>query len=455
MRARSTPVLFFLLLAIPVPLAAQPDPRPNILVIVTDDQRTGTLRVMPETKRWLRQRGVRFAEGYVSTPLCCPSRASIFTGRYAHNHGVRTNSDGELMDQGSTVQRYLRDSGYRTGFAGKFLNLWDLNDPPPNFDRWALFSPPRYGPGYHDAVFNVNGKFRTVNYSTTFLRSKSIQFLRGFDEQDDPTPWFLYVAPWAPHSPFHPQERYRDSPVPPWDGNPATQEEDLSDKPPWVRQDDGDLASGQSIRRKQLRTLMSVDDMVGALMRTLGELDERQDTLVIFVSDNGFLWGEHGYTSKRVPYPESVDVPLFMRWPGRLEPGTVDARPTANVDIAPTILDAAGIAPDPAYPMDGRSVFTSHVREQRFMEYWTEDDPVPTWASIRTNDLQYVEYYDAGGAIVFREYYDLASDLWLLENLLRDGKPGNDPPASELAQLAAEIEAGATCVGTEGPGACP
>lgn len=103
--------------------AGPTETRPNVLVIVTDDQRKGTLTVMPETKHWLQKGGVRFTQGYVTTPLCCPSRASIFTGRYAHNHEVRTNSDGELMDQASAVQRYLQDSGYTTAFVGKFLNL--------------------------------------------------------------------------------------------------------------------------------------------------------------------------------------------------------------------------------------------------------------------------------------------------------------------------------------------
>jgi arylsulfatase A-like enzyme len=432
-----------------------PGARPNILIIVTDDQRLGTLVVMPQTKHWLRDRGVRFTEGYVSTPLCCPSRASIFTGRYAHNHEVRTNGDAGLLDQASTVQRYLHDGGYATAFAGKFLNLWDLNVTPPNFDHWALFSPPLYGPGYHDAVFNVNGKIRTVSYSTRFIGNKALQFLHDFEEQDDAKPWFLYVAPWAPHSPFHPEERYKKTPVPSWEGNPGTQEVDLSDKPPWVQEDNGDLDSGQRIRRKQMRTLMSVDDMVGELMGTLGQLDERQDTLVIFVSDNGYLWGEHGYTSKAIPYPEAVDVPLFMRWPGQLGAGTAIRRPVANVDIAPTILDAAGIVPDPAFPMDGRSVFDAHIRQTRFLEHWGATGPIPTWASIRTEDLQYVEYYDAAGELIFREYYDLRSDPWLLENLLGDGDTTNDPPALELQQLSQEVERGGTCQGTEGPEACP
>ena len=453
-RLLATVTLAAALLFPPLPRSVAQEARPNVLVIVTDDQREGTLWAMPETRRWFVQRGIRFPHAYVTTPLCCPSRSSIFTGRYAHNHGVTNNGQATVLDQESTVQRYLEEAGYTTAIIGKFLNLWDVEVPPPHFDLWATFSPPLYGPGYEDAVFNVNGQLATVDYSTDFIRKKAVQFLHGFEESDA-APWFLYVAPWAPHSPFHPADEYRRAPVPAWDGNPATQEQDLSDKPPWIQDDGADLAKGQAFRRKQGRTLMSVDDMVSQVMSALGTLGERGNTLVIFLSDNGFLWGEHGYTTKRVPYPQSIEVPFFMRWPGHLEPGTRDPRPVANVDIAPTILEAAGIRPDPRYPIDGWSLLGPHERDHRFLEYWTEPGAVPDWASVRSTTLQYVEYYDGADQVIFREYYDLLSDPWQLENLLGDGDPSNDPSPGQLADLKAQLQHDRRCAGTEGPGACP
>ena len=453
---RFSVLLVFSAVAVPE-AAASTSQRPNVLVIVTDDQRQGTLSVMPQTRDWFIQRGVRYPNGYVTTPMCCPSRASIFTGRYAHNHDVHTNWEAGALDQASTVQRYLREAGYLTALAGKFLNKWDVSVPPSFFDRWAMYSPPLTGDGYYDNEFNVDGNITTIgSYATNFLRQRSVGFLEDFEEQDD-VPWFLYVAPYAPHFPARAAARYRQAPVGGWDGNPATAERDLSDKPSWIQARTSDLEDGQQRRRKQLRALMSVDELVGALRDALADLGERRDTLAIFISDNGYLWGEHGWSGKSVPYPQATDVPLFARWPGHLAPGQGDTRSVANVDLAPTILDAAGITPDPRYPMDGRSLLGSEARTHTFMEWFrAPDTPVrQDWASVRTADVQYTEYYDAHGQIAFREYYDLSEDPWQLNNLLGDGAPENDPPDAELTQLSLQLMEDRSCVGATGPGSCP
>jgi arylsulfatase A-like enzyme len=433
---------------------------PNVLIIVTDDQRAAnTMWVMPKTGyRFVRQ-GVSYPRGFVTTPLCCPSRATIFTGRYAHNTRVQTNGPPKGFDTTTMFPRLLRNAGYRTAMVGNFLNSWPLTARPPYFNRWALGGKP-----YVDPAFNINGTIRTVpGYSTELVGDFAIRFLRGF-ETNDSHPWFLYVAPLAPHHPWTPEGRYRAVPLRSWPGNPAVFERDRSDKPPSFRKIDWSLADGRRVRDGQLRTLMSVDDMVGRLFATLHELGETRDTLAFFLSDNGYLWADHHLGGdrntagqKRLPYTDSVRVPFFMRWLGHLPAGTRDTRLAANVDIAPTVLEAAGIPQDPAKPpLDGRSLLAPDARNRLLLERWRERVApwIPNWASLRTRDYQYIEYYaDDGVTTIFREYYDLRRDPWQLTNLLHDGNPNNDP---NVAPLRRQLAADRQCSGT-GPGAsaCP
>jgi arylsulfatase A-like enzyme len=202
----------------------------------------------------------------------------------------------------------------------------------------------------------------------------------------------------------------------PWPCNPAVNE-DVSDKPGYVRWRNVVANSTiQQVRTEQLRTLLSVDDMVDRVLRTLQTHGERDNTLVIYLSDNGHMWGEHRIIDmKFVPYTPSVQVPFFARWPGHLAAGTHDNGLVANIDIKPTVLAAAAITPDPAYPIDGRSFLSAGGRSRAFREYFFDDANAPniqTWASIRTPTYQYIENYNQpalnGGT--FREYYDLTND---------------------------------------------
>lgn len=416
---------------------------PNILVIVTDDQRAGTLGVMPVTHRLFVRHGRAFRPSFVTTPLCCPSRASIFTGLFAHNHGIRTNGTANLP-QRLTMQRYLHDAGYRTAMVGKYLNSWPLDHDPPYFNRWALVRPD----SYWDGEFNLNGRVRTLaGYVTHVLTSKSVRFLRGF-EQSDGDPWFLYVAPTAPHKPAIPEPKYADAPIPRWHPSPSVFEADRSDKPPWVRTTSASLTAVRDFRARQLRTLMSVDDLVARLFRELQSLREKRRTIAIFLSDNGVFWGEHGLTRKSAPYTEDVSVPMALRWPGHVEPGTTDGRNATNVDVAPTMLAAAGFTP--SSPMDGRSLLDSWTRPVVFTEHWGLRGGIPRWKAVRTSRAQYVEYYsDDFSRIVFREYYRLTRDPWELRNLLHDGIGANDPDISRLHQWISEYRncSGASCPG--------
>lgn len=444
---------------VPRPAGAEAKP-PNVLIIVTDDQReSGTLRrkVLPATLRWFRDGGTRFAPAYATDPLCCPSRASIFSGRYPHNHGVLKNSSGSAgtgaLDHDNTVQRLLRQGGYRTGMMGKFLNRWDVNVPPPHFDDFALMGG---SGGYRDERFNLNGDIRRIHkYSTKFIAERSVRFIDRA-EQDDADPWFLYVAPYAPHpSPEADavQAKYRDAPIAKWNGNPAVDERNRGDKPRYVRKWDTTLRAAQARRAHQLRLLMSLDDLVRDVLTAMGRNGERRNTLAFFISDNGFLWGEHGLLGKGTPYTPSIRVPLFMLWPaGGVAAGAKDARVASNVDLAPTIYHATGLVA--GYEVDGRSLFNEWTRDRMFMESWpSTGSPAPRWASIRTAAYHYIEYYDAEGNVTFREYYKLGSDPWQLHNVLATAGPGEEPAHLPLVQ--AQLAADSVCSGTTGPGACP
>jgi arylsulfatase A-like enzyme len=425
------------------------DRPPNILLIVTDDQRAdGTLEVMPKTRYWFEQGGTKFANAFATTPLCCPGRASLFSGRYAHNHGVRTNGEFPVvsaLDQRSTLQRYLKKSGYRTALMGKYFYSWDLSLAPPFVDDWALFRA-----GYNNASFSVMGQTQQVPYSTHFISERSVNFLHQ-TEADDQEPWFLYVGTHAPHLSPQPEPAYEQAQVPAWTGDPAVLEADRTDKAPWVAAYNppyGDTLAGvQRIRERQLRTLMSVDDLVGNVFDTLTALGEEQNTMAMFLSDNGYMWGDHSLgAEKRFPYTPSVKIPLFVRWPGHVAAGAIDPRLVANVDVAPTVLGVAGLTPDPKFPLDGRSLLAPHPRERLVLEYWrSPDGGPPPWASIRTETFQYVEWYsDEGGAITFREYYDLVADPWQLNNLLGDATTANDP---DVAALSAQLASDRVCAG--------
>jgi arylsulfatase A-like enzyme len=423
---------------------------PNVLVIVTDDQRAGTMFVMPKTLQWLRTGGVDFRQAYVPTPSCCPSRASIFSGRYVHNHSVLRQRLGASLDHRSTVQRQLKEGGYFTAMAGKFLNFWNLGTRPPYFDRYAVTT---YG--YYDTKWGIDGVVQSVStYSTTFIGDKAIEYLSAFEQADDARPWFLYLATTAPHKPRTPEPQYAGATFGSWAGNPAVNE-DVSDKPAYVRSRQPVGGSTiQRIRTEQLRTLKSVDDMVDRVLRSVQAKGELDNTLVIYLSDNGYIWGEHRFAdTKFVPYSESVRVPFFARWPGHLTAGKIDNRLVASIDIKPTVLAAAGIAADAAYPMDGRSVLSAGGRSRLFTEYFYDDynsSVMQSWAATRTRTYQYIENYDQpelnGGT--FREYYDLVNDPWMLTNLYRDGNPSNDPP---IGPLSSTLAADRNCSGT----ACP
>jgi arylsulfatase A-like enzyme len=255
-------------------------------------------------------------------------------------------------------------------------------------------------------------------------------------------------------------DKYEGTYVRPWNADPGVFERDtdadptgVSDKPAYIQASRGGYLKGKTIRKKQMRTLRSVDDMMGRFRRVLREIGA-QNTLVIFLSDNGYLWGSHSRIGKFVPYTQSIKVPMYASWPGVLPKGTKDFRITANVDIAPTVLEAAGLAPKETEPLDGRSFLNEGTGRDRLLtESFDNADEaeVPPWASLRTEDYQYIEYYGSSDEVVFREYYDLQTDPWQLVNVLGDLNPTNDPNPAQLASIELQLTQDRTCVGAQCP----
>lgn len=311
---------------------------PNVLIFITDDQRAGTLDALPSVRHYFRQQGVVFPNAYATTPICCPSRATIMSGRYAHNHGVKYFQPYEL-DQRSTLQRHLAAAGYRTGFFGKYLNGWSLPDDPPFFDQWAVF--PQSTPlTYWGGRWNTDGVVRAIqSYSTHYVGRRIERFLASQERDQDGSPWLLYVSVPAPHLPFVGEPRHKEASVPAWKPNPAIFD-DISDKPGYVAKRETrrcDLECGRRTRRAQYLALRPVDDLIRRVFGELKRLGESRDTLSFFTSDNGVHWGEFGLAGKRYPYRGSARVPLLMRWPRHLQP-RVDGRLAANLDIGKSVV---------------------------------------------------------------------------------------------------------------------
>lgn len=429
----------------PPPVSAATVDQPNILIVNLDDLRTpGTLGVMPEVSAFFADGGRTYPNSFASTPLCSPSRASLFTGRYGHNNAVTGNglvAETAALDQAATFQGYLNANGYNTALAGKYMNDVPLSNPPQQWDRW-LFT----GGGYRDVSFNDDGKISTLpGYYSDVVGDHVVEYLQDFESTDD-TPWLIYVAPQAPHSPSTPSVEYSNAPVPAFNPPPNYNEPDISDKPATVSwRPPLDNARVESLRTAHLRTLMSVDDLVGRVVDEMDRLGETGRTLAIFTSDNGYLWGEHRILDKRYPYTASVTVPLLVRWPGRIPAGGTDDRLVTNVDMLPTLLEAAAVSPTLKYPLDGTSFLSGPPRTQLLVEYGrTLDAPISQWASIRTPTQQYVEWFDSAGAVKGREYYNLTADPWQLVNIYGDGITGNDPPVTTWTQ---QLKSLRTCVG--------
>ncbi|HKY77053.1 MAG TPA: sulfatase-like hydrolase/transferase [Acidimicrobiia bacterium] len=461
--------------------------RPNILFILLDDLRDEGIMdvagVLPKTKQWLQAGGTTFTQAFTTTPLCCPERATIWSGRYGHNHGVFDNHLSATLDRNWIIPRYLHDAGYMTGLVGKYITGWHYNYEPPHFDAYSVFQG-----DYTDVEFWVKSPgdpaYHTeiAGYSTDYIGDKANGFIDAF-EADDNRPWFMQVSPHAPHD-IKPEgsttsscdvnalyiwpDRHDDVAVPPWtptpavtiEGNPA----EKADKAPFLRDQRYSKECAAANHDGMLRTLLSADETVDSVMQKLQANGELDNTLVIFTTDNGYSWGERGMTSKGLPYTEHVKAPFLVRWDGVFPAGGTDDRLVGGEDFLPTYLQAAQYSPpEVGYPLDGRSFLPGQPgKAVKLLEFGPLDRPsptgyeghhnIPTWASIRTPGWQYIEYYGTDNTTtVWQEYYDLSQDPWELDNLVVTD-PARVP---DVAHLSAELRRYRTCAGTTGPTACP
>ncbi|HEX6684959.1 MAG TPA: sulfatase [Candidatus Limnocylindrales bacterium] len=389
--------------------------RPNILLINTDDQRADTLDVMPKLRRWFAD-GRTFTRSLVNIPSCCPSRATLFSGDYPHNHGVRHQVDAKNLDVDATLPGYLSRAGYRTAMAGKYLNSWPLEQAPPHFDRFSSIHGGYQPFNVLDSELSPNRKMHVKEYSTTWLGGRLESFIESFQrEKSEKTdrPWFAYYAPVAPHRPWQPEAKYADYPV---RECLEPDELDRSDKPRYIQRHRYEPDEFRRICENSLRALMSVDDAVDSLLRRIDSLGALDNTLVIYTSDNGYLWGAHGRDSKFAPYLQAMRVPLLMRWPGRIPRGE-DSRLVTTVDVLPTVLDAAGESVPPQ--AKGLSLLKEQAHETVFSEYFYDDHNggIPDWAASFDGRRHYIETYADSGEIAFVELYDTEVDPGEDENI--------------------------------------
>jgi arylsulfatase A-like enzyme len=403
---------------------------PNIVLILTDDQRADTLRYMPIVRRSLGNRGVTFENAYVVDPVCCPSRASILTGLYPHSTRVYSNDPNGLMggfpafDDGSTIATRLQAAGYHTGLFGKYLNGYQTEYVPPGWDRWfgmhesAAYY--RYEATSDGAIMSFGAD--PDDYGTTVLASEATTFIR---ETPSDQPLFAYISVAAPHSPAiaAPRDLKTFETLRPW-RPPNYNERDISDKPRYLRRHawlDGEHRREiDAYRLAQIRSLQAVDRLVGDTIDALKATGRISNTIIVFTSDNGVLWGEHRWNHKDVPYEESIAVPMIVRYDALIPDARRDANLVLNVDLAPTFADAAG-ATTP--PVEGASFLpllldpTSPWRDGFLIEHMaSRSDGVPSYCGYHTGRYVFVRYNEGES-----ELYDLEEDPWQLEN--RDDDP--------------------------------
>jgi len=439
--------------------------RPNILFILTDDLDARSIAFMPQLKAQLAAAGVTFANFFVTTALCCPSRSSILRGQYVHNHRVYTNTPPAggfavfhgLGREESTIATWLRAAGYRTVLMGKYLNGYpERADPtyvPPGWEEW--YSPSRGGYANVTYTMNENGTLvaygaRPEDYLTDVLARKAVDVIRRAAQEGRPV--FIYLATYAPHAPATPAPRHAqafpDAQAP---RPPSFNERDVSDKPRWVRNrpllDARQIAEIDRLYRTRLQSLLAVDELITAVvdaLRAAGQLDR---TYLFFTSDNGFHMGEHRLPpGKNTAYDEDIRVPLLVRGPGVPAGRTVESL-ALNLDLAPTFAAIAGV-PVPDF-VDGRSLLPllqaappSRWRQAFVVEHYTDaagparGRAVPAFRALRTAELLYVAY-ETGE----RELYDRRRDPYELASI------ADAAPEALLASLAARLQALGRCAG--------
>lgn len=431
-----------------------PDAKPrNVVFILSDDHRYDAMSfldhpfaITPHMDA-MAQEGAHLKNAFVTTSLCSPSRASILTGLYTFRHRVIDNQ--RLVPEGTIFfPQYLQEAGYTTGYVGKWHMGASKDDPRPGFDYWVSFrGQGHYYPPSENYTINKNGKrIPQDGYITDLLTDFAVEFLEEQAESDKP--FFLYLSHKAVHGPFTPEPDYagtleeRSFDLPPSSefltGNGKNRPRWLLDQRNSWHGMDFPLHTGSTVEelyKSYCEALRSVDDSIGVVKEQLKKMGIHDETLIIYMGDNGYLFGEHGLIDKRVAYETSSRVPMLMQCPDLIEGGTVVEEVVANIDIAPTVMEAMGLEKPPH--MDGRSFLPLARGEEipwrdwfLYVYYWEPNYPMtPTHFSLRGDQYKFTTYY---GLYDTDELFDIQADPMEQNNLIHD---------PEFADLHREMEA--------------
>jgi N-acetylglucosamine-6-sulfatase len=429
--------------------------KPNIIFVLADDLNTELMDHLPKLRLLLAEQGTTVSNFFVSLSLCCPSRASILRGQYAHNTQIFTNNlpgggfekFRSLGHEDSTIATWLRDSGYRTVLLGKYLNGYPLTTyVPSGWNEW-------YGVAgainFFNYTLNENGELLRYGsepeaYLTDVLAEKAADFVLRTAPAAEP--FFMYIAPYAPHQPATPAPRHQEA----FPGVQAPRtlsfnEADVSDKPIWVKntrlRTAEQIAALDVLYRKRLQSMLAIEDLIERLVETLRVTNQLENTYIFFSSDNGFHLGQHRLGSgKNTAYEEDIRVPFIVRGP-RVPAGNIVEYLAGNIDLAPTFAELGGVAP-PDF-VDGRSLVPLLYGEP--VKNWRQGFLLEAgfitgnrvFQGIRANAFTYVEYANTGE----RELYDVEQDPDQLQSLHDTADP------AFLNQLAAWLAALRECAG--------
>ncbi len=432
----------------------EPPDRPNLLFILTDDQRHDALSIY-DTFPWLETPnldalaadGVVFENAFVTTSLCSPSRGSFLTGTYANRHGVIVNEYVDPATELPTFPEVLQQNGYETAYIGKW-HMAPHDTPRKGFDHWVSFR----GQGkYFDCQLNIDGVSEmSQKYITDELTDRTIAFLRREREK----PFAVYLSHKAVHGPFTPAPRHaelysgvefrsRDNP-----------DDNMAAKPAWLREAAAKRRQGKPVAdfgneermMNMLRAISAVDEGVGRIIAELREQEILDETAVVFAGDNGYFYGEHGgLGDKRKAYEPSMRIPILMRYPPLAEPGTREDAMVLNIDVAPTLLELAGARiPETMQGHSWVGVLRGEDagRDSFFYEYYEEIryrprggyGGTPTTLAVRTKDWKYITYPELEGEI--DELYHLSADPEELNNLAVD--PAHAGQLAHMKKLLAQ-----------------
>ncbi len=417
----------------------------NIIFVLSDDHRYDFMGFMAEAPDFLEtpnldrlaNQGTHLVNAFVSTSLCSPSRASILTGQYMHRHRIVDNQRPE--PEGTVFfPQILQASGYETAFVGKWHMGHDHDRPRPGFDHWVSFK----GQGiYFDPTLNINNTHKALTgYTADLLTDQALEWLTA--GRNVTQPFFLYLSFKAVHYPFLPaprhKGRYAQAEVKRPDGM-ANTERNYQTQPHWVRErrysihgidhmetgqyDNDPVSSFDDLYRQYCETVHSLDENLGRILAYLEMTGMDKSTLVVYMGDNGFALGEHGFYDKRDAFEESIRVPMLAYAPGMIPPGSRVTQMVQNIDIAPTLLEAAGVQPSETADMDGRSFLsllkgeTVPWRDHILYEYyWEWNFPAtPTLYAIRSDRYKYIY---AHGLWDHDGFYDLKTDPHEQHNLI-------------------------------------